>query len=256
MALVIFDLDETLIAADSCSKFCEFIVAEGLVDPSFVERDLEMMVQYMAGELDMVEYINFFIGEIRHLSIEEISTRLPRFIDGFIRPVIYPQAQQLITELKARGDRPLIISATSTFIVAAIADLLDVQDFLAIDLKTEGGYYTGEIAGIPSFREGKVTRLKQWLEAEQVSMDGAYFYTDSINDLPLLEQVDHPVATNPDEQLLQIAEHRHWPVLLWDKPNSSMAGIGTHADSNTRNNENNSSPFNDQFKTNAEQTHV
>lgn len=222
MTLAIFDLDETLIAEDSCSLFCEYMVAEGHVDSRFVERDQAFMEGYKAGELDQEDYIAFFIGELSHLSIEEIDALLPDFVERYIRPVIYPHAMSLLADLKLKGLRPLIISATSAFIVKAVARSLEVDDFIAINLEQDAGFYTGKIRGVPSFREGKVTRLYEWLEAHEEALEGASFYSDSINDLPLLERVDFPVATNPDESLTEIATQRGWSILHWDLNDSDL----------------------------------
>lgn len=216
MTLAIYDLDETLVAGDSCSLFCEFLLAEGIMDESFVQRDRDFMAIYMIGQLEQADYIKFFIGELKHLSIQQIEDLLPRFVETCIKPSIYPQALELIATHKQRGLRPLIISATSAFIVRAAALALDIEDYLAIELEAESGHYTGRIDGIPPFREGKVIRLKTWLEEQSESLDGAYFYTDSINDLPLMEQVDNPIATNPDPKLTEISEQKGWPVVRWN----------------------------------------
>lgn len=186
------------------------------MDESFVQRDRDFMAIYMSGQLEQADYIKFFIGELKHLSIKQIEDLLPRFVETCIKPSIYPQALELIAIHKQRGLRPLIISATSAFIVRAAALVLDIEDYLAIELEAESGHYTGRIDGIPPFREGKVIRLKAWLEEQNESLDGAYFYTDSINDLPLMEQVDHPIATNPDPKLTEISEQKGWPVVRWN----------------------------------------
>ncbi|MDO6513564.1 MULTISPECIES: HAD family phosphatase [unclassified Neptuniibacter] len=215
MALAIFDLDETLIAGDSCSLFCEYLLEKGIVDQSFVERDAELMRLYTQGQLDQHDYIEFFIGELKHLSIEQIHALMPVFIESYIKPVIYPQAVSLLKALTEQNLRLLIISATSSFIVEKVAELLNVNDFIAIELEVSGSYYTGKIQGTPSFGKGKVTRLKSWLEEQEESLEGASFFSDSINDRPLLEVVSFPVATNPDQALTQLARQNSWPVLQW-----------------------------------------
>lgn len=248
MTLAIFDLDETLIAADSCSLFCEYMVAEGIVDESFVKRDLEQMALYKAGQLDLIAYIDFFIGELSHLTTAQIDELLPKFIDTYIQPAIYPQAQTLLGMMRERDVRPLIISATAAFIVKPIASAFGISDYLAIELEEENHKYTGRIAGIPSFREGKVERLKIWLQAQGESLEGASFYSDSINDQPLLEFVDHPVATNPDQALTELAVKNSWPVLRWylNDENAEQSVLQTEP----------TNPNIDQHFTNAEQTHV
>jgi HAD superfamily hydrolase (TIGR01490 family) len=221
MSLAIFDLDETLIAGDSCTLFCQFLVDEGIAAPDFLQQDAQMMTRYHAQTLVLSEYIRFLTGPVMHLSITEIDALMPRFVQRYISLRIYPQAQQILANYQQQGVRPLIISATSEFIVKAVAEALGVDDLLAIQLATEGQFYNGDIHGIPTFREGKVSRLKHWLTEQQESLDGAFFYSDSINDLPLLEQVEYPVAANPDSRLMAIAIERRWPVLQWRVPTNN-----------------------------------
>ncbi|ABM04849.1 HAD-superfamily subfamily IB hydrolase, TIGR01490 [Psychromonas ingrahamii 37] len=223
MALAIFDLDETLVCGDSCSLFCQFMQAEGLVGPEFVERDKRMMGLYNAEKLVLDDYIEFFIEPLSHLSITAIDGIMPRFVEQYIAPRIYAEAQQVLKSQAAQGKRLLIISATAEFIVSAVARYLGVADVLAIRLSSKEGYYTGKIEGVPTFRQGKVTRLHNWLIEQNENLIDAQFYSDSINDLPLLALVDYPIATNPDTQLTQIAAQRHWPVLNWSAFNPLIA---------------------------------
>lgn len=218
MSLAIFDLDETLIAADTCSLFCQFLVDEGLAGAAFIEQDQRMMELYNAEQLVLSDYVAFLVSPLQQMSCAEIDALMPVFVEKYVVSRIYPQARDMLTQLQQQAHRTLIISATPEFIVRAVANSLGVKDVLAIRLETEGHFYTGKIDGVPTFREGKVTRLKRWLEDQQESLDGAQFYSDSINDLPLLEQVQFPVATNPDGQLLAIANNRDWPVLNWSRP--------------------------------------
>ncbi|MBQ0756986.1 MAG: HAD family hydrolase [Amphritea sp.] len=218
MALAIFDLDETLIAGDSCTLFCEFLIAEGFAPKSFLRQDAQMMALYNSEKLVLSEYIQFLIEPLSHLSTAEIDALLPGFVERYVVPRIYPQGLQTLADFKQQGFRPLIISATADFIVKAVAKQLEVSDVLAIQLVSQDDRYTGDIDGVPTFREGKVTRLKNWLIEQQESIDGAYFHSDSINDLALLEQVEYPVAANPDRQLQAIAKERNWPVLNWTAP--------------------------------------
>jgi len=217
MSLAIFDLDETLLAGDSCTLFCEFLVAEGLAPSDFVAQDEQMMERYHQQTLVLSDYISFLIAPLRHLSVSDVDELMPLFVDRYIVPKIYPEALQLIEEYLQKGIRPLIISATSEFIVKAVAEKLGINDVLAIQLEIKNNAYTGQIQGVPTFREGKVSRLYSWAIEHQESTDGATFYSDSINDLPLLELVDNPVATNPDQQLKAIATQHNWPVLQWGK---------------------------------------
>lgn len=216
MALAIFDLDETLVAADSASLFCRFLHDRGLADDDFLRRDDAMMALYNNQQLSMPEYIESLLEPVLQLHADEIDALMPEYVRDYVAPRIYPQARELLTELRANGERLLIISATVTFIVRAVARELGVDEVLAIDLKQDAhGYYTGKIDGIPSFREGKVQRLMIWCEEQNEDLTDARFYSDSINDLALLEQVPCPVPTNPDAKLSEIASQRGWSTLKW-----------------------------------------
>ena len=221
MSLVIFDLDETLLAGDSSTLFCEFLVAEGIATSEFVQQDALMMERYHAQTLVLSDYIHFLLTPLQQLSVDKIDALMPRFVDHYIIPRLHPEAVQLVAKYQRIGVQPLIISATAEFIVKAIADRFAIKDVLAIQLEIIDGRYSGEIAGIPTFREGKVTRLQSWLSEQQKSIDGALFYSDSINDLPLLELVEHPFAVNPDDQLMNIALQRNWPVQQWVTSNTN-----------------------------------
>lgn len=239
MTLVIFDLDETLLAGDSCTLFCQFLEEEGIAPTGFLQQDALMMARYHAQTLVLSDYIQFLLEPLKPLSVAEVGALMPRFIERYITPRFYPEALQLLADYQQQGVRPLIISATAEFIVTAIAEQLGVSDVLAIQLQVEGNGYSGEIEGIPTFRDGKVARLAQWLEANQESMSGALFYSDSINDLPLLEQVENPVVANPDRQLLAIALQRHWPVLNWTAPDlNNVLSTQIHEQPKTRQEQN------------------
>lgn len=223
MSLVIFDLDETLLAGDSCSLFCEYLVSEGIAPPEFVDEDAQMMVRYHAQTLVLDDYVHFLIKPLKKLSVSDIDALMVKFVDTYIVPNLYPEALLLLKEYQQQAVRILIISATCEFIVKAIGAVLGVHDVLAIQLKIKDDTYSGKILGVPTFREGKITRLSHWLTQHQQSIDNATFYSDSINDLPLLEMIDNPIATNPDHMLMAIAARRHWPILQWTAPNGDVA---------------------------------
>lgn len=216
MALRIFDLDETLTCCDTSSLFCEYLKDTGLVtDPEFIAEEERLMEQYTQGCMSVHEYIAFQVKPLAHMSVAEIDHLTESFVAEVIVAKIYPQAKTLLKELRSAGHRLVIVSATAAFIVRAVAKQLAVDDVLAIELVTENNRYTGEVDGVPTYQAGKVTRLHAWLEAEQESLEGAAFYSDSMNDLPLLEVVEQPVATNPDPRLAVIAGERNWPQLNW-----------------------------------------
>ena len=130
-----------------------------------------------------------------------------------IEPNILPKAEELLARHRTKGDTLLIITATNRFITAPIAERLGVDHLIAVNPEVKEGRYTGRVSGIPSYREGKVTRLEKWLEDQDLTMEGAWFYSDSHNDLPLLEIVEHPVAVDPDDTLREIAKERQWRIM-------------------------------------------
>jgi len=217
MPLAIFDLDETLIKADSANMWSRYMQQQGLVnDPAFVERDHQFLAAYGRGELDMQEYMQFTLEPLKGMAEDKLNTYVSDFVSRDIPEVIYPQAKPLIDQLRNEGYRILVISATMEFLVSPIAATLGIEEIIGIKVATDPeNCLTGETTGTLSFREGKITRLLEWLELQGENLAHARFYSDSINDLPLLELVDFPVATNPDSQLRQIAQQRNWPQLNW-----------------------------------------
>ncbi|OUS38868.1 hypothetical protein A9R01_02775 ['Osedax' symbiont bacterium Rs2_46_30_T18] len=216
MALRIFDLDETLVRCDSSSLFCEYLVERGLVDDVlYLETERKLMEQYTNQQLLIDDYIKFQLAPLSKLTIAAVDELADDFVFTKMRQWIYPQGRELLKQLSLQGHRLLIISATAAFIVRAVARELGVEDVLAIDLQEINNQYSGVIQGVPSYREGKVTRLKQWLQQHKLSLADAHFYSDSMNDLPLLELVDNPVVTNPGARLKQIAAQRDWQLLQW-----------------------------------------
>jgi HAD superfamily hydrolase (TIGR01490 family) len=132
---------------------------------------------------------------------------------GYIQPIMLNKARMLLNQHRAKDDTLLIITATNRFVTAPIAKALGVDHLLAIELEEKDGRYTGKVSGVPSYREGKITRLNAWLKNQDCSMEGAYFYSDSHNDLPLLETVAQPIAVDPDEKLADIAKRRGWKII-------------------------------------------
>ncbi|MBB1486139.1 HAD family hydrolase [Oceanospirillum sediminis] len=219
MPLALFDLDETLINADSATLWNQWMVKQGLVADGdhFMQQEADMMTRYGAGELDMADYMAFTLQPLKGLSALDITAMMPEFVRNNIEPCIYPDARILIQQLRQAGYRVVIISATAEFVVRGAARALGVDDVLAIQLEYDDqGHHTGRTTGTLTFREGKVKRLKEWMQTENESLDNARFYSDSMNDLPLLEQVTNPFATNPDRRLRALAMERNWPVIDWE----------------------------------------
>ncbi|WP_193067739.1 histidinol-phosphatase, partial [Halomonas sp. 3D7M] len=211
MSLAIFDLDNTLISIDSDHAWGEFLLEQGAVDPvAYREANERFMADYNAGTLDMAAFLEMALKPLAENTPEQLAAWHQQFMVSKIEPNILPKAEELLARHRTKGDTLLIITATNRFITAPIANRLGVDDLIAVDPEIVDGRYTGRVAGTPSYREGKVTRLKQWLEGQEFTMDGAWFYSDSHNDLPLLEQVEHPVAVDPDDTLRKVAEERQW----------------------------------------------
>ena len=216
MTLAIFDLDETLIDGDCASLWAHEMAKIGWVDgESFLRKDAELMAEYAFGRLAMEDYMAFSLTPLVGRTAEEVDHVVGPFVEDVIEPLIYSDAMRCIAEHRKAGDRILVISASAQFLVGAVAERLGIDEILAIQLEEQHGFYSGNTRGVLTYREGKVTRLREWAEAAGESLDGAHFYSDSINDLPLLEQVAHPHVVNPDPLLREQAEARGWPVLAW-----------------------------------------
>lgn len=216
MALAIFDLDETLIGGDCASLWAREMVKLGWADSdSFIAREQELMRQYSAGELAMEDYMAFTLSPLVGRTAVEVAHVVEPFVEDVIEPIFYSAATRCLANHRAAGDRILIISASAHFLVSAIAARLKVEDVLAIDIEEQHATYSGRTRGVLTYREGKVSRLQAWLEEQGESLDGAYFYSDSHNDLPLLQRVDQPHVVNPDPTLREHAEQAGWPILHW-----------------------------------------
>ncbi|NGO91073.1 histidinol-phosphatase [Halomonas sp. 18071143] len=214
MSLAIFDLDNTLLSIDSDHAWGEFLVEQGAVDPvAYREANERFLADYNAGTLDMMAFLALALKPLADNSPEQLAAWHQQFMISKIEPHILPKAEELLARHRTKGDTLLIITATNRFITGPIAKRLGVDDLIAVDPEMVDGRYTGRVAGVPSFREGKVTRLEAWLEDQDCTLDGAWFYSDSHNDLPLLEVVDNPVAVDPDDTLRQVAEARHWRIM-------------------------------------------
>jgi len=218
MNLTLFDLDGTLLPIDSDHAFGEFIVRLGWADPDeHGRKNDEFFQDYQAGRLDMDKYIDFATAAWRHRPFDEIEAASRRFMAEVIAPALRESARALVEHHRARGDRLAVVTATNDFVTRPIARAFGVDELIATELeRAADGRPTGRIRGVPALREGKITRVRQWLAQHGAAIDdfaSTTFYSDSTNDLPLLEQVSHPVATNPGPALAQIATDRGWPIL-------------------------------------------
>jgi HAD superfamily hydrolase (TIGR01490 family) len=213
MALALFDLDNTLLAGDSDHAWNEFLIQEGAAGRDFREGNDRFYADYVQGKLDMLAYLRFAVGPLNALSGQELEKLRQRFLQEKGAPMILPKGRELLAEHRERGDTLVILTATNSFVTRPLARMLGVDDLLATELETEQDRFTGEPAGLPCYREGKVTRLLEWMNAHGHTLESSHFYTDSHNDLPLLNLVDHPVAVDPDSTLAAIARQRGWPVM-------------------------------------------
>ena len=216
MALAIFDLDETLIHGDCATLWSEQMGRLGWVDPaSFMQRNNALMDAYSHGKLRMEEYMDFSLEPMIGRTPEEIEHLVTPWVEDFIEPIIFGDATRTLAEHRKAGDRILVISASGTHLVKPIAARLGVDEILAIDLEVAHGVYSGKTVGTLTYREGKIARLLDWLDAEEENLEGASFYSDSRNDLPLLQRVDFPHVVNPDPVLKAHAELSGWPIHTW-----------------------------------------
>ena len=215
MALAIFDLDNTLLGTDSDHQWGEYLCDQGLVSAGeFRAQNDQFYEDYKFARLDINAYLRFVLRTIKGLSTQDVDDLHSAFFQSHIAPFMLQKAQACVDLHKTQGDTCLVITATSRFITEPIVKAFGIEHIIASEAQIIDGCYTGEPSGTPSFADGKVKRLAEWLQAKpELNSQEHYFYSDSRNDLPLLEQVSHPIAVDPDETLRQIATERGWPIL-------------------------------------------
>jgi HAD superfamily hydrolase (TIGR01490 family) len=214
MALAIFDLDNTLIAGDSDYLWGQHLISLGVVDgPSYEAANDRFYEDYRHGRLDIDAFLRFALRPLSEHPPAMLQRWRAEFIAERIDPILLPAAKALIERHRSAGDTLVIITATNAFVTAPIAERFGIEHLIATEPEQADGRFTGRVAGVPAFREGKVARLEQWLAARGESLDGSSFYSDSINDLPLLERVQWPAAVDPDERLARVAAERGWPIM-------------------------------------------
>lgn len=213
MALALFDLDNTLLAGDSDYLWGVFLVEKNLVDAELYEQaNKRFYQQYADGELDIHEFLNFSLSPLSQISTTTLASLHTEFMDLHIRPLMTDKGKEKITEHSVAGDKTLIITATNSFVTAPIAKAFGVDHLIATEPEKINGSYTGKVAGTPSFQHGKITRLNEWIQQHGETLEGSTFYSDSHNDLPLLELVSSPIAVDPDPQLKQAAIENNWQI--------------------------------------------
>ena len=212
--LAIFDLDNTLLNGDSDHAWGEFLVDQGYVDGAYYEaRNDQFYNDYKNATLDINEYLEFALAPLTEHSMADLATMHQLFMTNVVQSMRQQKAQDLLQNHRDQGHFLLIITATNRFVTGPIAEWLGVDDILATEPEIVNNRYTGKVSGTPCFQEGKVIRLQQWLDQHQYSLDGSYFYSDSINDLPLLDVATTPIAVDADEKLSAIATDRGWPII-------------------------------------------
>lgn len=214
MALALFDLDNTLLDGDSDYLWGCFLVEHGIVDGEHYETENQRFYdQYLDGSLDINEFLRFQLAPLKNYPSERLKEWREHYLQEKIDPILLPKARQLLNKHRQAGDELLIITATNSFITAPIAERYGVTHLLATEPETAGGEYTGNVTGTPCFQSGKVERLQAWITTHDRQLEGSWFYSDSHNDLPLLETVANPVAVDPDDKLKTHAEANGWPII-------------------------------------------
>ena len=213
--LALFDLDNTLLAGDSDYNWSLFLIKQGLLDEkTHHERNEQFYLDYKNGNLDIYKFLAFQLKPLSEHSMADLNALHAKYMDSVIRPMMTQKAQDLVNQHKAQGDLCLVITATNSFVTKPIAQAYGIAHLIGTDPEMVNGAYTGGVAGVPSFQEGKVTRLKQWLAErgqELADFERSYFYSDSHNDLPLMKLVTHPVAVDADAKLTDYAQQHGWP---------------------------------------------
>ena len=217
MSLAMFDLDNTLIGGDSDYLWGEFLCEKGIIEDtaSFQKMNEYFYQQYEVGKLDIYAWAEFSFKVLTEYSIDELNDLRQNFIHQKIEPIFLEKAQDCINSHKKNGDTVLVITASNTFFTAPIVKRYGINHLIATEPEIVSGRYTGKVSGIPCFKSGKIENLMPWLERNGESLKDSTFYSDSHNDLPLLELVDNPVAVNADKILTKIAEKKGWKVFNW-----------------------------------------
>ncbi|NJD84847.1 HAD family hydrolase [Candidatus Erwinia dacicola] len=214
--LYVFDLDNTLICGDSSTLWSRYLVRQGFADNAgYLQQEKRLMRDYARGDMDLHEYVALTMSPLREMPIALVDRMVAQYVASEIVPRIYPQAQALINQLHADKQPVLIISASVSLLVKAIAPVLGITHAIGVEVKSDNDRYTGELDGTPSYQHGKISCLNDFLASHQLYDGKLTFYTDSINDLPLCELADRVFMVNPCPQLAAQGEQRGWPALNW-----------------------------------------
>ena len=217
MNLALFDLDNTILAGDSDYNWSRFLIQEGYLDGAIhAEKNEKFYADYKAGTLDIFAFVEFQFKPLARNPRAVLNQLLKKYVEEVIKPMITEKARALVKRHQEEGDLIIVITATNSFITKPIAELFGIENLIGTDPEEKEGEFTGKVSGLPSFKEGKVTRLEAWLKGKNLSLasfEKSYFYSDSHNDLPLMQKVTHPVAVDSDDVLSEYAKSKGWPQI-------------------------------------------
>ena len=217
MNLALFDLDNTILAGDSDYNWSRFLIQEGYLDGAIhAEKNEKFYADYKAGTLDIFAFVEFQFKPLARNPRIVLNQLLKKYVEEVIKPMITEKARALVKRHQDEGDLIIVITATNSFITRPIAELFGIENLIGTDPEEKEGEFTGKVSGLPSFKEGKVTRLEAWLKGKNLSLasfENSYFYSDSHNDLPLMQKVTHPVAVDSDDVLSEYAQSKGWPQI-------------------------------------------
>ena len=217
MNLALFDLDNTILAGDSDYNWSRFLIQEGYLDGAIhAEKNEKFYADYKAGTLDIYAFVEFQFKPLARNPRTVLNQLLKKYVEEVIKPMITEKARALVKRHQDEGDLIIVITATNSFITKPIAELFGIVNLIGTDPEEKEGEFTGKVSGLPSFKEGKVTRLEAWLKGKNLlltSFEKSYFYSDSHNDLPLMQKVTHPVAVDSDDVLSEYAQSKGWPQI-------------------------------------------
>jgi len=215
--LALFDLDNTILAGDSDYNWSRFLIQEGYLDGAIhAEKNEKFYADYKAGTLDIYAFVEFQFKPLARNPRTVLNQLLKKYVEEVIKPMITEKARALVKRHQDEGDLIIVITATNSFITKPIAELFGIKNLIGTDPEEKEGEFTGKVSGLPSFKEGKVTRLEAWLKGKNLSLasfENSYFYSDSHNDLPLMQKVTHPVAVDSDDILSEYAKSKGWPQI-------------------------------------------
>jgi len=215
--LALFDLDNTILAGDSDYNWSRFLIQEGYLDGAIhAEKNEKFYADYKAGTLDIYAFVEFQFKPLARNPRSVLNQLLKKYVEEVIKPMITEKAYALVRKHREEGDLLIVITATNSFITKPIAALFGIENLIGTDPEEKEGEFTGKVSGLPSFKEGKVTRLEAWLKNKNLSLADfkkSYFYSDSHNDLPLMKKVTHPVAVDSDDILTEYANAKGWPQI-------------------------------------------